>query len=103
VIAALTAGKSTGPVFRAGGSYGFHAREDATTFAPVAESIVSTVHRRAFTPWTVRASIEIPASPSTSFAVRAESGHTSYYGWTTGAVEMVYRFLPHSPPTAQRK
>jgi hypothetical protein len=103
VIATLTVGKSGGPVFRTSGSYGFHAREDATSFSALANVIVSTVNRRAFTPWTARASLEIPASASTSFNVRVESGHTSYYQWNTGVLEMIHRFLPPSRSHAQHK
>jgi Tfp pilus assembly protein PilF len=102
-IAAVTLGKSTGPVLRAGGSYGFHAREDATTFAVLDNSIVPTIGRTAFTPWTARASVEIPASSSLAFIARAESGRTSYYQWTAASIEMVYHFLPQSPVSPQRQ
>jgi len=103
VIAALTAGKTTGPVVRAGGSYGFRATEDATVFQAVGGQVVSSIERRAYTPWTIRASLEIPASPSLTLSVGGESGRTAFYHWTTARVQVVYRFVPHDPGDAPGK
>ena len=57
------------PVLRAGGSYGFRAREDVTTFMESRGQVVGSVARRSYTPWTLRGSLEIPTSPS--FVVKA--------------------------------
>jgi len=103
VIAALTAGKTAGPVLRAGGSYGFRAREDATVFQAVGGQVVSSVGRREYTPWTVRGSLEIPASPSLALSVGGESGRAAFYRWTSASVQVVYRFLPHDPGDARGK
>jgi hypothetical protein len=101
VIAALTAGRTTGLLLRAGGSYGFRAREDATTFQPVGAQVVASVARRAYSPWTVRGSVEIPASPSLVLSIGAESGRAAYYRWATGKVQIVYRFVPRDPAITQ--
>lgn len=102
LIAALTAGR-TGPVLRAGGSYGFHAREDATEFQALGTQIVPTIVRRAYTPWILRGSLEVPASANVAFSVGGETGRTAYYRWTTARVQVVYRFLPHDPGDARAR
>jgi Flp pilus assembly protein TadD len=102
-LASLTVGKGSGPLFTAGGSYGFHAREDATTFLALGDQVVSSIDRRGFKPWTARASLAIPASPSVSVNIRGEAGRTSYYQWTTATIEMVYRFLPHPQENPPRR
>lgn len=103
IIAALTAGKTTGPVLRAGGSYGLRAREDATKFQPVADRVTAMIGRRSYTPWTVRGSLEIPASRSFVLKLAGESGRTTFYRWTTASVQAVYRFLPRDPGDAQNR
>lgn len=102
VIAAVTAGKAGGPLLRAGGSYGVAAREDATSFQVAAGQVVSVIGRRGFTPWTIRGALEVPATPSLALSVGGESGRTSYYHWTTGTVQLVYRFVPKDPRVARR-
>jgi tetratricopeptide (TPR) repeat protein len=94
VIAALTVGRGKGPVLRAGGSYGLRASEDATRFQAVGGAVVATVERRSFTPWTIRGSVEMPASASLLLRVGAESGRTAFYRWTTASVQVTYRFIP---------
>jgi len=95
VIMAVTAGKTTGPVLRGGGSYGFRAREDATVFLALGDQVVPSVGRRAYTPWTARGSLELSASRSLTFSVSGESGRTAYYRWTTVRAQVHYRFVPH--------
>jgi tetratricopeptide (TPR) repeat protein len=97
IIAALTAGKTTGPVLRAGGSYGFRAREDAIVFQAAGEQIAAAIGRRNYTPWTVRGSLEIPASSSVAVALAGESGRTAFYRWTTVNFQVLYRFIPLDP------
>jgi hypothetical protein len=101
VIAALTAEQSSGPVVRASGSYGFRAREDATSFHTLGNQIFSSVGRRAYTPWTARGSLEIPVSRSVRLSVVGETGRTAYYRWTTAGVQILCRFLPPDPAGAQ--
>ena len=93
-IAAITAGKRTGPVLRADGSYGFRAAEDATVFEVVGDQVVAAIHRRHYSPWTVRAALEIPATPALSWNVSGEAGRTAFYRWTTARLQITYRFLP---------
>lgn len=101
VIAAVTAGKTIGPVLRAGGSYGLRAREDATTLQPVGDQLVATVGRRSYRPWTIRGSLEIPASASLVLKLAGEAGRTAFYRWRTVGFEMVYRFLPDDTGAAR--
>jgi len=103
LVAALTAGRSTGPVLRAGGSYGFHAREDATEFQALGTQVVPSIGRRAYTPWVLRGSLELPASANVALSVGGESGRTAYYRWTTARVQVVYRFLPRDPGGARAR
>jgi tetratricopeptide (TPR) repeat protein len=102
-IAAFTAGKTTGPVLRGGGSYGFRAREDATVFQAAGEQVVAVIGRRSYTPWTIRGSLEIPASSSLALTVSGETGRTAFYRWTTARFQVVYRFLSRDPGDAQRR
>lgn len=103
VITALTAGKTTGPVLRAGGSYGLRAREDATVFQPVGDQVTATIRRRSYTPWTVRGSLEIPATRSFVLQLAGESSRTAFYRWSTASFQVVYRFLPHDPGDAHNR
>lgn len=93
-IAAVTAEGFGGPVFKAGASYGFRAREDATAFQASGEQVIAVVERRDYTPWTARASLEIPASRVVSFSIGGEAGRTAYYRWATAQLALTFRLLP---------
>ena len=93
-LVGLSAGTARGPMLRAGGSYGFRAREDATAFQPSNGQVIAVVGRRDFTPWTARVSLEVPASPSFTFGVGGEAGRAAYYRWTSAWIGLIYRFVP---------
>jgi tetratricopeptide (TPR) repeat protein len=93
-IAAVTAGVSGGAVFKAGGSYGFRAKEDATAFQASGAEVIAVVDRRDYTPWTARASLEIPASRVVSVSIGGEAGRTAYYRWATAQLALTFRFIP---------
>ena len=93
-IAAVTANGFGGPVFKAGGSFGFRAREDATAFQASGEQVIAVVERRDYTPWTARASLEIPASHVVSFSIGGEAGRTAYYRWATAQLALTFRLIP---------
>jgi len=93
-LAAVTAGRSGGPVFKVGGSYGFRAGEDASAFQASGAQVISVIERRDYTPWTARASLEIPASPLVSFSFGGEAGRTAYYRWATAQLALTFRFIP---------
>jgi tetratricopeptide (TPR) repeat protein len=103
LIASATLDSVSGPVLRTGGSYGFRAAEDATQFGVLGETIVASIGRRTFTPWTARASVEIPASRSVTLNLGGETGRTAYYHWTSATFVVVYRLVPHAPGNAQRR
>lgn len=103
LISAVTAGASSGLTFRTGGSYGFRAHEDATVFLPLGDQIVASTARRSFTPWTARASLDIPASRALVVSARAESGRTAFYRWTTASVHLLVRFLPSEDGRSQSR
>jgi hypothetical protein len=67
------------------------------------ETIVASIGRRTFTPWTARASVEIPASRSVTLNLGGETGRTAYYHWTSATFVVVYRLVPHAPGNAQRR
>ena len=103
MIAAISAGTPNGAVLRAGGSYGFRAREDATTFMESGGQVVGSVARRSYTPWTLRGSLEIPTSPSLVVRLAGESGRTDFYRWTTASFQLVYRFIPEDRGDARKR
>jgi tetratricopeptide (TPR) repeat protein len=103
LTAAVTAGSSSGLTFRAGGSYGFHAREDATVFLPMGNQVVASIGRRSFTPWTARATFDIPASRAFLVSARVESGRSAFYRWTTGSVHLLFLFLPREEGRSPRR
>ena len=103
VTAAMTAANPAGLTLRAGGSYGIRAHEDATAFLPLGNQMVASVERRSFTPWTARASLEIPAARGFVVSARAESGRTAFYRWTTASVHLLFRFLPPEDGPAQSR
>jgi hypothetical protein len=81
-------------VFKVGGSYGFRAGEDASAFQASGAQVISVIERRDYTPWTARASLEIPASPLVSFSFGGEAGRTAYYRWATAQLALTFRFIP---------
>jgi hypothetical protein len=97
LITAVTVSNSKGRAFRAGGSYGFRAHENATAFSAAGDRITASTGRRSYHPWTVRGSFETPVSPALTFSGRAESGRTAFYRWTTASIHLLYRFLPRDP------
>jgi hypothetical protein len=98
VTVALTAGRLSGPLLRLGGSYGVRATENATTFVLTSGGVQSEVSQRAFTPWTLRASVEAPASDALSVEARGEFGRTAFYRWSTVGLHIVYRFKVAAVP-----
>lgn len=93
-IAAVTAGRGGGPVFRAGGSYGFRAQGDVTAFQASGAQAIAVIERRDYTPWTARASLEIPASRVVSFSLGGEAGRSAYYRWATARLALTFRLIP---------
>jgi hypothetical protein len=93
-LAVVTAGSSSGPVLKVGGSYGFRAREDASAFQASGAQVISVIARRDYTPWTARASLEVPASRFVSFSFGGEAGRTAYYRWATAQLALTFRFIP---------
>jgi tetratricopeptide (TPR) repeat protein len=96
VTGALTVGGSPGPLLRLSGSYAVRAAEDATVFLLTGNQIRSEVTRREFTPWTLRATVEVPASEALSIEVTGEFGRTAFYRWRTAGLHVVYRFTSHA-------
>lgn len=101
LIGAFRIGKPAELVLRGGGSYGFRAREDATAFYSSGGELLSVIGRRSYTPWSARASLEIPANPSFTFTVAGESGATAYYRWTGARLDLHYRFVAHDTRGSQ--
>ncbi|HVL68140.1 MAG TPA: tetratricopeptide repeat protein [Vicinamibacterales bacterium] len=92
--ASLTVGRGAGPLFTAGGSYGFRASENATSFSAVGTQRLRVISRREFTPWTLRASFELPLSEAVRLSGSGETGRTAFFQWATAGVHLTYRFLP---------
>ena len=102
MIAAATAGRPGAATFSAGGSYGFRAREDVTAFQASGPQVLAVTERRGYTPWTARASVDIPASRALTVSFGGEAGRTAYYRWATARLGLTFRFLPPEPGHATR-
>lgn len=102
-IAAATASRPGGAMFSAGGSYGFRAREDMTAFQASGLQVLAVTERRGFTPWTARASVDIPASRGLTVSLGGEAGRTAYYRWATARLGLTFRFLPPETGRATRR
>jgi hypothetical protein len=97
VIAALRLSGSTGAALRVSGSYGFHATEDAPFFFVSAGALHRAEAQRDLTPWRGRVGVDVPVSSRLTLRLGGELGRTSFYRWSTGDLEIVYRFSrrPH--------
>ena len=95
VIGAFTGSGTTGLVVRLGGSYGFHAREDAPTFtiAP-GGSIVLESFNRSFHPWSARASLEKTMTPRSVLSAHIDHSKTAFYHVTNAVIELTWRLAP---------
>ncbi|MEO8192372.1 MAG: tetratricopeptide repeat protein [Gemmatimonadales bacterium] len=93
VVAALTGYDQHGFVGRLGGSYGFHATEDAPSFTPATgtSSGALVLSSRTFHPWTARASVERQFSGRGSVSARVDRFKTAFYTATSGALELTWR------------
>lgn len=95
VVAAFTASGANGVVTRLGGSYGFHAREDAPAFgiAPGGSVFLDTFNR-SFHPWSARASVEKTLASRSVLIARIDHAKTAFYRVTNAAVELTWRLAP---------
>jgi hypothetical protein len=93
----LRAGRTT---LRSGGSYGVRARDSSPLFVPpvvmnpgnpqAAERIFVS---RAFSPWTVRAGIDVKAASDLTLGFSSETMRTVFYTATTLRAWLTYRFV----------
>lgn len=95
VIGAFTGSGANGLVTRMGGSFGFHAREDAPAFgmAPSGSFFLDTFNR-SFHPWTARASVEKALASRSVIIARIEHAKTAFYHVTNAAIELTWRLAP---------
>lgn len=94
VIGAFTGSGASGLVARLSGSYGFHAREDAPTFAIPPGSSVPGSSNRSFHPWSARASLEKTVTPRSVFSAHIDHSKTAFYHVTNAVVELTWRLAP---------
>ena len=95
VIGAFTASGANGLVARLGGSYGFHAREDAPTFAIAPSgSMVLGSFNRSFHPWSARASLEKTMTPRSVLSAHIDHSKTAFYHVTNAVIELTWRLAP---------
>lgn len=95
VIGAFTGSGANGLVARLGGSFGFHAREDAPTFAiaPGGSMLLESFNRR-FHPWSARASLEKTVTPRSVLSAHIDHSKTAFYHVTNAAIELTWRLAP---------
>lgn len=93
LIVAFTGNDGHGFVARLGGSYGFHASEDAPMFTAATSTSPGAlvVASRSFHPWTARASLERQLSGRGAVSARVEHFKTAFYNATSGGVELTWR------------
>jgi tetratricopeptide (TPR) repeat protein len=98
VITAVRLSRSGGATLHAGGSYAFHATEDAPSFFVSPDGMVQRSEaERELTPWRGRLDLAVPISSRATLSLSGEVGRTSFYRWTTAVLRIVYRFNHRSP------
>jgi hypothetical protein len=98
--AALTLRPSPRATVRAGGSYALHAREDAPFFTAAPDVPELVLARRAFSPWTARASLELTPEGPVTVSLAVDAGRTAFYEWATASAALLYRFRSAARPQA---
>jgi hypothetical protein len=101
----MRAGKAT---LRAGGSYGVRATDRAPGFAaPVnpgnPNAVELTAVSRTFSPWTVRAGIDVAPSVDLKLGFSSESVRTVFYTATTARAWLSYQFVSAAMRRATRR
>lgn len=74
------------------GSYGFHATDDAPFFSVAGGQPVLGTYPRKFTPWNVRASLNIILHEGLTLGPNAEMGRTVFYSWVAAGLQLTYHF-----------
>lgn len=91
-IAAVTGRLSAGTTLRLGGSYGVRATEDAPVLLAAPGGVQRVFAQRAFSPWDLRASVDVAAGNGLTIGLNAETGRGSYYQWSKAGVHITYHF-----------
>ena len=102
-LASFTLGPAGKTNFRVDGSYGFHATDDAPFFAVSGGQTALSTYPRTFTPWNVRASLNVKLREGLTLEPNAEMGRTVFYSWVTAGLRLTYHFPGASAPPAGAK
>jgi tetratricopeptide (TPR) repeat protein len=102
-LAALELRPAPKATLRVDGSYGFHATDNAPFFSVSGGQAVLGAYVRSFTPWNVRASLNIPLHEGLTLEPTAEIGRTAYYSWVAAGLQLTYHFPGAAAPPARTK
>ncbi|MGI8618115.1 MAG: tetratricopeptide repeat protein [Gemmatimonadaceae bacterium] len=97
-IAALTLRPSSASTFRAGGSFGVRATDQAPTLVVSAGQVQRVLVARTFTPWDARSSLDIALRSGLTLTATGETGRTVFYSWATAGLQITYRFAHATRP-----
>lgn len=94
VAAALGLWSAGGTALHVGGSWAFHARDDAPGFTATGFPPTATLgfSPRTLNPWQARVALEQRLAPGLTLHAGAERMHTVFYTATSGGIQLVYRF-----------
>ncbi len=75
-----------------GGSVAVRATEDAPALVRTPLGVERVFEPRRFTPWDLRASLDVALSDHATFGLSGEMGRGSYYQWARAGLQFTYRF-----------
>ena len=102
-LASFTLGPASKTNFRVDGSYGFHATDDAPFFSVVGGPAALSTYPRTFSPWNVRASLNVKLREDLTLEPNAEMGRTVFYSWVAAGLRLTYHFPGAAAPPARTK
>ena len=91
-IAAFTLEPSRGVTLHLNGSYAVRATDDAPFLTASGGQAMLSTYARSFFPWNVRASLAIALGDGLTLEPTGEVGHTAFYSWATGGLQITYHF-----------
>jgi len=83
---------SRGVTLHLNGSYAVRATDDAPFLTASGGQAMLSTYARSFFPWNVRASLAIALGDGLTLEPTGEVGHTAFYSWATGGLQITYHF-----------
>jgi hypothetical protein len=98
VVGAVTGKVSPRATLKIGGTLAISATEEAPTLVKTVAGIERTFSERSFTPWDLRASIDVPVSDSVTISIAGDAGRGAFYEWAHAGVQISWRLTGAAGP-----